>query len=202
MPPRTPAVRPGGVTLVELLVTLTVLALLLTAAAPPMARWAANARLRAVSEDLQSGLRLAQAEAVRSNRQAAFVLTNATPALGATPVANGSRWYVRLLALLADDTADDDANLLRTSTQAQQQGMGIEGPAVLCFNSIGRPVSNTSTGLGSDCTAPASNTAPAWYKLTSPRADRRLWIAVSLGGQVRMCDPDQTLSPTTPEGCP
>jgi len=190
--------RQRGVTLVELIVTLTILGLLLAAAAPPMARWAANAKLRAVSEDLQSGLRLA--EAVRSTRQAVFVLTNATPAIGATPVANGSNWYARLLTLLADDTASD-AYFLRGSSQAKQQGMAIEGPAVLCFNSIGRPVANSSTGLGSDCSAPSSATSPTWYKLTSPRADRRLWIAVALGGQVRMCDPDKTLSTTAPDGC-
>lgn len=196
----SPSQRQHGVTLVELIVTLTILGLLLAAAAPPMARWAANAKLRAVSEDLQSGLRLAQAEAVRSNRQAVFVLTNATPAIGATPVANGSNWYARLLTLLTDDTASD-AYFLRGSSQAKQQGMSIEGPAVLCFNSIGRPVANSSTGLGSDCSAPSSATAPTWYKLTSPRADRRLWIAVALGGQVRMCDPDKTLSTTAPDGC-
>ena len=132
-----------GATLIELIVTLTILGLLLAAAAPPMARWAANAKLRSVAEDLQSGLRLAQAEAVRSNRQAAFVLTNATPDIGATPAANGSRWYARLLTLLADDSATD-AYFLRGSSQAQQLGMSIEGPAALCFNSIGRPVANPS----------------------------------------------------------
>lgn len=189
-----------GATLIELIVTLTILSLLLAAAAPPMARWAANAKLRGVAEDLQNGLRLAQVEAVRSNRQAAFVLTNATPAIGATPVANGSRWYARLLTLLADDTASD-AYFLRGSSQAQQLGMSIEGPAALCFNSIGRPVANSSTGLGSNCSAPADAATPIWYKLTSPRADRRLWIAVALGGQVRMCDPDKTLSTSAPDGC-
>lgn len=189
-----------GATLIELIVTLTILGLLLAAAAPPMARWAANAKLRAVAEDLQSGLRLAQVEAVRSNRQAVMVLTNAAPAIGATPVANGSRWYARLLTLLADDTASD-AYFLRGSSQAQQQSIAIEGPAVLCFNSIGRPITNSSTGLGSNCSAPSSATSPTWYKLTSPRADRRLWIAVALGGQVRMCDPDKTLSTTAPDGC-
>lgn len=190
-----------GFTLVELMVSVTVLALLMAAAAPPMARWAANAKLRAVAEDLQSGLRLAQTEAVRSNRQAVFVLTNADPAIGATPVANGASWYARLLTLLADDTASD-AYYLRGSTLAKQQATAIEGPAVLCFNSIGRPVTNASTGLGSNCTAPTSATSPTWYKLTSARADRRLWIAVGLGGQVRMCDPDKTLSTTAPDGCP
>lgn len=196
-----PRLRRSGFTLVELVVTLTVLSLMLAAAVPPMARWAANAKLRAVAEDLQSGLRLAQAEAIRSNRQAVFALTNATPAIDATPVANGNGWFARLLILLADDTASD-AFYLRGSSQPRQHGMSIEGPAVLCFNAIGRPVSNTSTGLGADCAAPASATAPTWYKLTSPRADRRLWIAVSLGGQVRMCDPDKTLSTSSPDGCP
>lgn len=190
-----------GLSLIELMVTLVILALLTAAAAPPLAQWAANAKLRGVAEELQNGLRFAQSEAVRSNRQAVLVLTNATPALDATPSANGSRWYVRLLTLLAGETAADTTHYLRGSTAAVQANIAVEGPAVLCFNSIGRPVANSATGLGSNCSAPASATAPTTYKLSSVSGNQRLWIEVSLGGEVRMCDPDKTLSTSQPDGC-
>lgn len=193
--------RPRGLSLIELMVTLTILATLSTAAAPPLAQWAAQARLRAVTEELQNGLRLAQSEAVRSNRQAAFVLTNATPALNAPPVSDGVNWSVRLLTLLTDETASDTVHFLRGSTAARQAGIALQGPAVLCFNSIGRPVTNAATGLGSNCLAPANAATPTVYKLSSARTDQRLWVQVSLGGEVRMCDPGQTLSAGHPQGC-
>lgn len=196
-----PRLGQRGLSLIELMVTLVILAVLTTAAAPSLAQWAANAKLRGVAEDLQNGLRFAQSEAVRGNRQAVFVLTQATPSLTAAPAANGSRWYVRLLTLLTDETVSDATHYLRGSTAPRQANIDVEGPAVFCFNSIGRPVANSATGLGSNCSAPASASAPTTYKLSSALANQRRWIEVSLGGEVRLCDPDKTLSASQPDGC-
>jgi type IV fimbrial biogenesis protein FimT len=191
-----------GVTLIELMVVVSIIALLMALAAPNMAQWSANSRLRTVAEEFQNGLRLAQAEAIRTNRQAAFVLTNTTPALTATPATNGSNWVARLLVnpLLPDDSADD-TYFLRSGTSAKQHGITVVGPAVLCFNSIGRPVANSSNGLGANCTAPASIAAPTQYRFSSTQANIKLGVEVSLGGEVRMCDGSLTLSSTAPTGC-
>ena len=80
-------------------------------------------------------------------------------------------------------------------------GIGITGPALLCFNSIGRPVANSATGLGQTCSAPASATAPTTYDLASPSASKALRVQVFLGGQVRLCDPSRSLSTSAPDGC-
>ena len=68
--------RAGGFTLVELMVTITLLAILLGLAMPPMLGWVRDSKVRAVSETLQSGLREAQSEALRRSRQVVFSLTD------------------------------------------------------------------------------------------------------------------------------
>src|SRR5205814_3204698 len=105
--------RPGtrrassGFTLVELLITITLLALLLGLAVPFFGGMIRNTRVRSVSEALQNGVRTAQAEAVRRNRQVVFFLTNAEPALNAPAAANGRFWAIQTVpqALDASETA-------------------------------------------------------------------------------------------------
>ena len=40
------------------------------------------------------------------------------------------------------------------------------------------------------------------YDVSLPGSDRPLRVTVSMGGQVRMCDPARTQSATQPDGCP
>ena len=53
-----------GFTVLELVVTVTLLGLLLALALPSFAAWSRNARARTTADALQTGMRLAQAEAV------------------------------------------------------------------------------------------------------------------------------------------
>jgi type IV fimbrial biogenesis protein FimT len=65
--------RARGFTIVELMVAVVIAAILMTIAAPAMRSFIENARIRATSESLQSGLALARNEAVRQNRAVEFV---------------------------------------------------------------------------------------------------------------------------------
>jgi type IV fimbrial biogenesis protein FimT len=185
-----------GFSLVELMVTLTLLGVLMAAAIPAFGTWTANARVRSVAESIQNGLRMAQTEAIRRNRQAVFALTNATPALGAALATNGSNWFIQTLPLVAGDPAA----FVQGGTFARQSAVTVTGAALVCFNSIGRQVSNPATGLGANCTAPASATAPSTFDVTRSGSDRALRIQVSLGGQIRMCDPAPGKA-GQPDGC-
>lgn len=196
----TPAARPRGFTLIELLATLAAMATLLVLATPALSAWLANAKARSSAEQLQNSLRLAQSEALRRNRQTVLALTNATPALAATPVANGRNWFVRALPGLSGETANDGFYVQGVALPSGMR-VSITGPGVLCFNTIGRPVTNGSTGLGVNCTAPTNATTPATYDLTVAGATRRLRVQVFLGGQIRLCDRDKTLSSSVPDGC-
>lgn len=197
--PRGQAER--GLTLIELMITITVLGFLLAMMAPAMGTWMANSKVRGIAESLQNELRLAQSTAVERNRQAVLALTNATPALTATPVANGLRWFVRVLPLVSAETVDS-TYLIHASTQAVQAGVTITGPALVCFNSMGHPVTNSSTGLSVSCSAPTSATSPITYTVAHTGADRTLKVLVYMGGQVRLCDAAKTLSSSHPDGCP
>lgn len=191
--------RMRGFSLIELMVTLSLLAVLLAAGAPSFGTWIANANVRSAAESIQNGLRLAQTEAVRRNRQVAFVLTNGTPAWDATPVDDGTGWFIRVIPATGE-TADAQF-FVQGNTYARQNAVSIDGPAATCFNSVGRQVSNDSTGLGADCTAPADATEVTEYAVSrASGADRRMRVQVYLGGQVRMCDPDKDRS-TQPDGC-
>lgn len=197
----SPRHLPGrGLTALELLVALTVLGILTVVSMPALTAWMSNARVRSAGEQLQNSLRLAQSEALRRNRQTVLALTNQTPALTATPVANGRHWFVRALPALAGESAGD-SHYVHGVALPSQSSVALTGPALLCFNSIGRPVSNSSTGLGVSCSAPSSATAPLTYDITSGGATRPLRVQVFLGGKIRLCDPARTVSATTPDGC-
>jgi type IV fimbrial biogenesis protein FimT len=194
---KRPPARVAGFTLIELMVTIVLMAILSALAFPSMTTWIRNTRVRSVSDSLQNGLRLAQSEALRRSRQTVFSLTNsAAPQTSLTAAADGRNWSINTVALLTDETAEfiEAGGLSAAGSDVQ-----IQGPAAICFNSLGRLVVNPGTGVtGGNCVAAS---IPATYNITLTGADRPLRVLVALGGQVRMCDPARNIS-TSPDGCP
>ena len=190
--------RQGGFTLIELVVTITLLSLLLGLAMPSFGVWTRNAQVRSVTDTLQSGIRLAQSEAVRRNRQVVFFLTNSSACTAAINAnANGAYWSVRTVALVAGDTPQ----VVQCGQLADiAAGVTLSGPTALCFNSMGRQVANASTGVtgSGSCTLGAGDSI---YNVAVTGGDRPLRVQVSLGGRPRLCDPARTLSSTNPDGC-
>jgi type IV fimbrial biogenesis protein FimT len=70
-----------GFTLIELMIVLTILAVLLTIAAPSFSRFIASQRIKTASFDLQSALMLARSEAIKRG-----------PAATVTVAAKSSNW--------------------------------------------------------------------------------------------------------------
>jgi type IV fimbrial biogenesis protein FimT len=197
MPPKPRKQR--GVTLIELMVSITLLSLLLGLAAPSFRVWLRNAQVRTVTDGLQTGLRLAQTEAVRRNRQVVFFLTNSNTCDDTiSAAADGRFWSIRTVALLAGDTPAVVQCGVLSDVAA---GVGITGAAAVCFNSAGRQVENATTGVtDGNCVLDAAGVSR--YTVSATGSDRPLRVLVSLGGQTRMCDPARTLSASAPDGCP
>lgn len=195
---KPPVRRQAGFTLIELMVTLTLAVLLTLAAIPSFSVWIQNARVRAVAESLQSGLRLAQAEAVRRSRQVVFSQTNAAPnAANVAAATTGRNWALQTVPALAGGTPE----FLQGAVTAEiDPDARITGPGTVCFNSMGRLVANATPGTGVACTVDAAQPLQR-FLVTRTGADRPLQVTVSLGGQVRLCDPARTLA-TSPDGCP
>jgi type IV fimbrial biogenesis protein FimT len=190
-----------GVTLVELVVTLAVFGILFMLAAPSVALWIRNSQVRTVAEGLQNGLRLAQNEAARRNRQVVLSLTNAAPALNVAAAENGRSWSLQALSLMAGGA---DAQFIQGGALADvASGVTVAGPAAICFNPLGRLIAAPSsrTGVAQDCVVDADNPTRT-FDVSLHGSDRPLRVTVSLGGQVRMCDPSRTQSATQPDGCP
>jgi type IV fimbrial biogenesis protein FimT len=92
---------PAGFTMVELLIAMSILAIVVGLGVPAMGTYLHNAKLASVTASFYAGVQAARTEAIRRNIQSQFVLTNlplstaglANAAGLATP--NGRSWVVR-----------------------------------------------------------------------------------------------------------
>lgn len=190
-----------GFSLIELLVGLAVMGLLMAAAAPAVGTWVANAKVRTVTDSLQTGLRVAQAEAARRYRQTVFFRTDSGVCNNTvTESATGNFWAVKTIALLPGDPVEvvQCGALLETGTNVT-----VTGPAPVCFSTAGRysAVAAADVGIGGTaCTVDPSGSAV--FAVSGTSGNRPLNVRVSLAGSVRLCDPAKTYSASTPDGCP
>ena len=205
--------RASGFTMIEAMVTLTVFAVIAALTVPSMTTWIRNNKVRTVTDSLQTGLRLAQAESLRRSRQVVFALTNsATPnAIPLPAVANGTSWAIYTVPSMTDGS--EVPTLVQfgvLSNASANVTVNSNGVAAVCFNSMGRLVANATanviavTGAGVSCVQPTAPPTPPVQKfnITAPGADRPLQVNLALGGQVHMCDPNVAISDAHPEGCP
>ena len=63
-----------GITLIETMITITILGILVALAMPAIGDWLLNTRLRNAAESIQNGLQMARNEAVRCNVPVEFML--------------------------------------------------------------------------------------------------------------------------------
>jgi len=200
----SPSQTARGFTLIELLVTFVLLGILLKLGLPSFTAWMANTKVRTVAESLQTGVRLAQAEAVRGNRQVVLSFTNATPGANAAAAAGGKSWSLQTVPVFGNTTDPDTQSKYIQGGALTDVASGVTmtstpaGLTALCFNSNGRLVLNSSPGpSGATCSA-----ASATFDVRHPTADRPLRVIVGVAGQIRMCDPNRpTLSANSPDGC-
>ena len=178
--------------------------MLILVAVPSVGTWIIDSRVRGGADALQSALRTAQMTALSRSRGTVLALTAATPAWDAAPLANAARWYVRVQPLIGSGEVADSGDFIVGTDVADRLGITLQGPALVCFNSLGQLVSKTAveTGLGIGCSAPSDDsTTPTDYTLSKLGGSRSLKVRVYLGGRVRVCDTSKTLSSEHPDGC-
>lgn len=179
-----------GVSLIEVMIGLAILAMLMAFGIPQYGTYLANARLKAATEALGSGLSLARAEAVTRNTQVEMVLTSSDPepALvnGLSLTLNGPNWVVR-----NRDTVTGLYNFVEGKLGAEGSGSDVAkvqiaaSASTAIFNGFGGLTSGTT--ITYDVTNPTGGNCDTF---PGPRGPMRcLRITVSPGGQIRTCDP-------------
>jgi type IV fimbrial biogenesis protein FimT len=204
--------RTAGFTMIEMAVTMTLFAILVALGVPAMTTWIRNNKVRTVSDSLQTGLRLAQAESLRRSRQVVFALTNSTTptAIPLPAVVDGTSWAIWTVPSMTN-AADETPTFIQSgvlSNASTNVQVVSNGTAAVCFNSVGRLTNNASANVtaitgGANCSQPTAGTPPVQkFNISIAGGDRPLQVNLGLGGQVHMCDPGVPISDAHPEGCP
>lgn len=162
-----------GFTLVELMIGITILAILLGLAAPSFQTWLTNIQIRNAAESIANGLQRARAEAVTGNTNVAF-------ALGVD-----SSWTVSVVttATVIESRASTEGSRSVTRT------VFPVGATTVTFNNFGLVVANAD--------ASASLTQ---VDLAAPGGSQNLRVTIGVGGNTRMCDPNLATG-SSPRAC-
>lgn len=197
--------RQAGVTIIEMMIALTIMALLVFLALPNMSTWLNNTQIRTAGETLLAGINLARTEALRNNTVARFQMTTSLDS--ACALSNtGTNWVVSL----ANPTgACDTTPSNTTAPQIIQKKSGSEGAqraevtadgSTIYFNGLGRLAS--PGGAANITRIEIANSAGGVCRHldTTNGTMRCLSITISTGGQIKMCDPAVT-DTTDPRIC-
>ena len=175
------AVRQGGVTLIELMITLAVLAILLALAGPSFAEFFEKNRLRGAADDITSLLANARQEAVARDRDVRVTVGGSTTAwcVGANAAANPATSAAPVPAA----TACDCTNAAQCMVGGQRFAVSSANYGEVTIDAVGDTFTYDSK-LGT-----VDNLVGATFDLTSPSGDYVLRIAVKPLGQSRVCVP-------------
>src|SRR6476660_2618660 len=178
--------RAHGFTLIEIVITLAVFALLLMVGLPSMTTWLQNQQIRASAEGLQAGLQFARTEALRRNAPVRFQLVDTfTPAC--VLFDRGTNWIVSVNdpTGVCDVDPSDTADPL--TIQKRSGADGTPNALVTATNGAAPATTVTFTGLGPVTGAGAitridvTNTSGGNCQPAGPM--RGLQLNISSGGQ-------------------
>jgi type IV fimbrial biogenesis protein FimT len=202
-----------GMSLIELMVGISIIAMLMVFAAPSFSDWIQNTRIRSMADSIQNGLQFARTEAVRRNVPVRFQLTTTLDNSCALSL-NGPQWVVNLDATTGTSPASLCATAINDSTTpyvlqvsptgsvSSNASMTASPTSIVTFNSLGRQMGSTnpSTTVGRlsvDVASSRGTCAAAGGTL------RCLRVVVEPAGQIRMCDPNLTVNAANQDmACP
>lgn len=160
-----------GFTLIEMMITIAIAAILISLAVPSFNIMLANAQIRTAGQALHDGLQLARVEAIRRNERVIF--TKGTQSTWTVSTESGGA-TLQTRPYTEGSTA---ATVSVTPNSATE----------VTFNAFGRVVANTdaSSSISQlDIDVPTTLIAAADSK--------NLRITITVGGATRLCDPNAT----------
>lgn len=163
--------RQSGFSLIELMVALSILAILASVAFPSYRQLIANTQIRSVTESIRNGLQVARAEAVKRNAIVRFTLNNDTSWTVGCPTVNAN-----CPAIIQAKPAKEGSSSTVT--------LAITGAQTVSFTNLGFV----------DPTIPGQMSQVNVDNSSIPAADSKdLRVNIGAGGLVRVCDPNVTV---------
>ena len=165
--------RSLGFSIVELMIGITVMAILLSVAVPSFQTMMQNTQVRNAAEAISNGLQRARAEAVARNTHVVFTLGVNTA------------WTISIesTAAVIESRSANEGSANVTVTFAPV------GAGAVTFNNLGGVVANAD-----------GSTSFTQFNFTAAGASKNLRVTIGAGGNAKMCDPSLSYS-TNSRGC-
>lgn len=193
--------RESGMTLIELMLSLSIVAISLGLAAPSFSLWMKNARIRTTAEAVQNSLQFSRTEAVRRNQVVRFQLVDTLDdgcALSDSGTYSITNMGSSTTPAGACGNAINDStspNLLQKSTLFNVNNIKLSASqAVFAFNGFGGQAATTNPSVTPPSGMSIELTAAQGTCIKDGGDVRCLNVIVSPAGQIRMCDPNKTAS--------
>jgi type IV fimbrial biogenesis protein FimT len=203
------ASRQRGVTMMEIMVTVAIIAVAMAVGIPNLSSWAQSAQIKSTAETILTGLQMARGEAVRQNNQVQFIFLM-------DPDNDGSAGWQIISAsssvpgsfLLSDGAivaqsaaAAEMGENARLNFASSPQGSPcctspltapIAGNENVVFDAFGKVLNQTITRID---VVKSGDT-----DTTDEQKSRRRVILISSSGSPKLCRP--ALAASNPQGCP
>ena len=187
--------RARGFTIIEMMIAVSIVALLVALALPNFSAWMQNVQVRNSAESILNGLQVARATAVKRNTPVEFVL----PSLPA------SDWQVLPAQSPPADPVKDIIQQ-RSSAEGGKSASVTADSKSIAFNGMGWPMTaNPDPTNGAD---PPATQIDVKTNGTPDPSIRALRILINPAGSIRMCDPSDVndgtgnKAPALPSGDP
>ncbi len=180
--------RDMGFTMVELMVTMAVMAVLAAIALPSFQVFMAENRASGKAMELVAAIKTAQTEALRRSRQVVFTLTNSPkPTAALTGAVDGKSWATVALPL-QDAPSSETPEVISVGGYSEGTADVVvnTSTAATCFMPDGSIKANTATGIsGADCDTVA---VAGRQFLIRPSRGSKVWqVSVSPSGKIMRC---------------
>jgi len=175
----------AGFSLVELMISVVILAIAMALAMPSFSQWIQNTHIRGAAESLLNGIQRARAEAVTRNVSVTF------------SVAGDNFWTITDTALnqVIESRPRSEIPASVTITVSPAPVPPATAPTTLTFNNLGIRIANA------DASVPIE-TIDIDSSALDEDDSRNLRIIIGAGGIARMCDPNPAIEETDPRHCP
>jgi type IV fimbrial biogenesis protein FimT len=188
----------GGFNLIEIMVSLTVLAVLISLGAPSFGEWLQNQQIRAATEAVVNGMQVARGEAIKRNLAVQLTLD---PPSGWT-VCEATKQPCDS-TLLADPVKVQDVIQSRSSREGTSNAKANptpDGAIAVTFSPLGSVLTTNSDGSSPFTQVDVVNTQGDCTAAGGPM--RCLRVVVTGGGSIRMCDPTPGIVAPDTRACP